>query len=470
MSIATIVWPCQNDRDDTSRHVANGSPDVAFSAFHSFLMMPTLPRRKAAGKRGAEVASKSPIPNLRFFCSALFQLFHLRHPLLVTEVFTQLEDSGRNGASYETFHLGCFFFGWVFWLQRSENKIIPKIRYFGGYISMVILLKILLHIIFCLCTVLLFCYWKKLKLWNHLEVVYLISLFKSLHKNISSLQVIQLPKIRPPVYFQWSYGKFHDFQCPTEAVRCFPSHDWLGPSRRMKTLCQAMQSVEANLDDLDDLHVAPQIWQMGLFKGSGLWFQFLITMQQKIEAFRSCSHLGPSKRKLVAFRWRGFVLEGQCGFSASRSRCVSQKMMFGPVLPGAMGDANVMKLSWDSVSSWLTISRILAQIDRKITSHNMDFSFFLQFISYFCLLFQFFYPSKLKIHQISIGDVGHGRKASWVMATTFSSHGNAPHGACVLGFGPGHRMRCPWRRRQSWAVGSWLELCGFEKKYGCFQK
>ena len=55
MSIATIVCPCQNDRDDTSRHVANGSPDVAFSAFHSFLMMPTLPRRKAAGKRGAEV-------------------------------------------------------------------------------------------------------------------------------------------------------------------------------------------------------------------------------------------------------------------------------------------------------------------------------------------------------------------------------------------------------------------------------
>ena len=55
MSIATILCPCQNDRDDTSRHVANGSPDVAFSAFHSFLMMPTLPRRKAAGKRGPEV-------------------------------------------------------------------------------------------------------------------------------------------------------------------------------------------------------------------------------------------------------------------------------------------------------------------------------------------------------------------------------------------------------------------------------
>ena len=141
------MWPCQNDRDDTSRHVANGSPDVAFSAFHSFLMMPILPRRKAAGKRGAEVvedfeASKSPIPNLRFVCSALFQLFHLRHPLLVTEVFTQLEDSGRNGASYETFHLGCFFFGWVFWLQRSENKIIPpKIRYFGGYIWMVYIVQ-----------------------------------------------------------------------------------------------------------------------------------------------------------------------------------------------------------------------------------------------------------------------------------------------------------------------------------------
>lgn len=159
---------------------------------------------------------------------------------------------------------------------------------------MVILLKILLHIIFCFCTGLLFCYWKRFKLWNHFEVVCLISLFKSLHKNISSLQVIQLPKIRPPVYFQWSYGKFHDFQCPTEAVRCFPSHGWLGPSRRMKVFpCQAMQSVEANLDDLDDLHVVPQIWQMGFLREVGwLWFQFLITMQQKIEAFRICSHLG----------------------------------------------------------------------------------------------------------------------------------------------------------------------------------
>lgn len=197
-----------------------------------------------------------------------------------------------------------------------------------------------------------------------------------------------------------------------------------------------------------------------------------VTMQKKYKLSEICSHLGPSKRKLVAFRWWGFVLEGQCGFWLPGHAAQAERWCLGLYCQErwAMGDANVMKLS-EIQKSWLTISRILAQIDRKITS-PMDFSLFFCaenfiFLSSFPV---FFIPLHWKSHQISIGDVGHGRKASWVMATTFSSHGHAPHGACVLGFGPGQRMRCPWRRRQSWAVGSWLELCGFEKRYGCFQK
>ena len=82
----------------------------------------------------------------------------------------------------------------------------------------------------------------------------------------------------------------------------------------MKTPCQAMQSVEANLDDLDDLHVAPQIADKLVFQGKWALVPVFntVTMQKKYKLSEVAVTWDPANSWLSD---HGFWLEGQCGFS-----------------------------------------------------------------------------------------------------------------------------------------------------------
>lgn len=111
----------------------------------------------------------------------------------------------------------------------------------------------------------------------------------------------------------------------------------------------------------------------GFFKGSGLALVPVFNnYATKNRSFPHLQSLGACK--LVAFRWWVFGLKANVGFRLPGHAAQAKRWCLGLycqerwAMPTSCNCHGIQK-------SWLTISRILAQIDRKITS-PMDFSLF----------------------------------------------------------------------------------------------